>query len=485
MKKKIFIGILIFLVITLVVIGIYLWNLFNTFERGVSDSFESTERDRSELREQDVDPEMDSFTVLILGVDENETRTDEENMETSDFRTDTMILATFDKDQDEVKLTSVPRDTLTYFPENNYFDKITHAHRENGPDGSMSSVESLVNVPVDYYLRVNMTAVVDMVDAIGGVDFDVPFDMEEPTSTDKGTVTLEEGEQTLDGEEALAVVRSRRVDTDLGRGQRQLEMVEAILSKAKSTGALTKLDDLIEVVADNTAHNMESETIRSLAAYYSFNDIEFNPTQIRGSDYWHQPNGAYFYWANEEHLYTISRTLRNVLDLPAPEPYDLINIRLSDYIVPYQYVEDYYLDEFVPQQQPYFMAEDYEPQFGDGFNIPEDNPEESVEGEDDLENSEPSTGEPGQDNSAEESTGEPRQNNSAEESTEEFYQQEESTEEFYQEENSEENYDDGTGNNNSEGNFNDGAGQSYDDGTGGQNSDQNTQNQTDESYNGY
>lgn len=461
--KKFLYGAIILLVIALIIIGIYLFNLFNTFQSGVSDSFEGTERGSSELREGDIDPSMDSFTVLILGVDENESRSKKNDMETGDFRTDTMILATFDKDADEVKLTSIPRDTLTYFPEQNYFDKITHAHREGGPDGSMKAVESLLNVPVDFYVRVNMSAVVDVVDAIGGVKFDVPFAMNEPNSNDDGRTKLEPGKQTLNGEEALAVVRSRRVDTDLGRGQRQLKMVEAILGKAKSTGALTKLDDLINVVADNTKHNMKAKTIRSLAAYYSFNDVEFNSTQVRGSDYWNPGNGAYFYWANEEHLYTISKTLRKTLGLDKPEPYDLINVRLSDYITPYQYVDDYYLNEFEPEEPPYFMQEGYQPKFGDGFDIPDSVPEESIEGEGDIE-SDPENLPEGQ--SGEEST---------EQSSPEI-----PNEESVQEEPSAESYDDGSGQN-----PDDGTGQNYDDGTNGQSYEEPTQEGYNESTEGF
>ena len=272
--KKILIALFLVLTIALIGVGLYIYNLFNTFEQGVTDSYEATDRERSELRMDEVDPNLDSFTVLILGVDESETRSERDDMATGDFRTDTVILATFNNDEDDVKLVSIPRDTLTYFPDENYFDKITHAHRNGGPESSMLAVESLLNVPVDYYVRVSMPAVVDVVDALGGVEFDVPFDMESPTSIDRGTIEIEEGEQVLDGEEALAVVRNRDVDTDLGRGNRQLEMVEAIMQKAKSTGALTRIDDLIEVVAENVRHDMSSETIRDLATYYAFNSIE-------------------------------------------------------------------------------------------------------------------------------------------------------------------------------------------------------------------
>ncbi len=107
-----------------------------------------------------------------------------------------------------------------------------------GPSASMNSVEKLLNVPVDYYVRINMAGVVDIVDSVGGVEFDVPFEMNEPNQHDKGRVELEAGVQELNGEEALAVVRSRRVDSDLGRGNRQMELVEAVLSKVKSSGGL-------------------------------------------------------------------------------------------------------------------------------------------------------------------------------------------------------------------------------------------------------
>ncbi|GAA3729257.1 hypothetical protein GCM10022378_17350 [Salinicoccus jeotgali] len=449
MKRKIFYGILIALLIALVVIGTYIYNLFNSFEKGVSESFEATDRDRSELRIEDINPEMDSFTILILGIDESESRNRREDMGKGDYRTDTMILATFDKDQEEVKLVSIPRDTLTYFPEENYFDKITHAHREGGPDGSMRAVESLLNVPVDFYIRTNMDAVVDIVDALGGVEFDVPFEMSEQNSKDKGKIELKEGKQTLNGEEALAVVRNRKVDSDLGRGQRQLELVQAILSKAKSTGALSKLDELIEVVADNTKHNMESKTIRSLAAYYSFNDINFNTTQIKGSDFWFQQNGAYFYWANEEHLYRISETLREVLGLEAPDPYDLINIRLSEMIVPYQFIEGTELEDYQAAEPPYFMREGYDSQLGNGFNTEEGQDEESVEAPDrdmnpEFTDEEPTTEQPSVEDSTapqyEESTQEPYY----EEETQEPYQEdaapyyEEETQEPYYEENTQE-----------------------------------------------
>lgn len=447
--KKIIWTIVIVLMLILIGAGIYIYNLYNTFDEGVSSSYEPTDREKSDLREEDANVK-DSFTVLILGTDENESRAENENLGGDDFRTDSMILATFDKNSDDVKLVNIPRDTLAYIETEGYFDKINHAHMYGGPSASMDSVEKLLNVPVDYYVRINMAGVVDIVDSVGGVEFDVPFDMNEPNQHDKGRVELEAGVQELDGEEALAVVRSRRVDSDLGRGNRQMELVEAVLNKVKSSGGLSKIDDLIKVVADNTRHNFTSKDIRQLASYYAFNDISFDSTQLRGTDYWNQSNGTYFYRADDEHLFILSNTIRDILEIEPSEPFDLLQLRLGDYLVPYEYMDDYMLTEHQPEIIPFYAEEGYESPYGDGFETEQFDYEESdIEGEDDLEDT--TDGNFNQDNQAPQNEGTNGQT------------QEENN-------NNDGTYDDGT-NNQQDGYYDDGTNNQqndgyYDDGTG-------------------
>lgn len=69
-----------------------------------------------------------------------------------------MILSTMNPDKHQIRLVSIPRDTLSYIPEVGYYDKITHAHAYGGPEASMRTVEANLNVPVDYYVRINMEA---------------------------------------------------------------------------------------------------------------------------------------------------------------------------------------------------------------------------------------------------------------------------------------------------------------------------------------
>lgn len=88
---------------------------------------------------------------------------------------------------------SIPRDTISYIPKVGYYDKITHAHAYGGPIAAMDSVEATMNVPVDYYVRVNMKAFVEAVNELGGIYYDVPYDLNEPNTDDTGKIKIKKG----------------------------------------------------------------------------------------------------------------------------------------------------------------------------------------------------------------------------------------------------------------------------------------------------
>src|SRR5690625_7741950 len=97
-----------------------------------------------------------------MGDDENENR-EEYNTST---RTDALSIATVNKDDNSVKLGSIPQDSLVYIPEVGYEDKITHAHAFGGTKATIESVENKLELPVDYYVKLNFHAFVDVVNAI-------------------------------------------------------------------------------------------------------------------------------------------------------------------------------------------------------------------------------------------------------------------------------------------------------------------------------
>src|SRR5699024_7653135 len=119
---------------------------------------------------------------------------------------------------------SIPRDSYVYIPEVGYEDKINHAHAFGGHRATIDAVENLLDIPVDYWVKLNFNAFVDVIDAIDGIDVEVPYEFTESNSDDKrDSIHLFPGKQLVDGEEALALARTRKLDNDIERGKRQLE----------------------------------------------------------------------------------------------------------------------------------------------------------------------------------------------------------------------------------------------------------------------
>lgn len=323
--NRIFKWMLILLSLSLIAVPVaYGAYLFHSTKTAIDTSYNKA-YEKSQLRDKTVNPSVDNFSILFLGIDDSPTRRDN-GQKTSEARTDSMILATFNRDDKQVRLIGIPRDTLSYIPSVKMYDKITHAHAEGGPESSAQAVEQKFNVPVDYYARVNMQAFVDVVDELGGIEFDVPFDIDEPTKNDKGRIKIEKGHRLLNGNEALALARSRSVDTDLGRGKRQMEMIVALAKKAKASGSISKLDDLIEILGNNAKHNLTFNDISAMAQYYSSNDVKFTQRQLQGTDYMY--NGVYYYNPVMEDVYDISKLLHKDLELKMTEEDDLLDYQV-------------------------------------------------------------------------------------------------------------------------------------------------------------
>uniref|UniRef100_UPI0018E18BBB LCP family protein n=1 Tax=Virgibacillus massiliensis TaxID=1462526 RepID=UPI0018E18BBB len=101
--------------------------LFIKADSVLSDSYEDDGREKSDLRESKVDPNVDNVSVLIMGVGASDLRNNADNA-----RSDSLMVATLNKDDKSVKLLSIPRDSYVYIPEVGYKTKINHAHAYGG-----------------------------------------------------------------------------------------------------------------------------------------------------------------------------------------------------------------------------------------------------------------------------------------------------------------------------------------------------------------
>ena len=127
--------------------------------------------------------------------------------------------------------------------------------------------------------------------------------------------------QTLNGEEALALARTRKKDSDIQRGERQQEILKAIVKKATSISALTKSTEIMEAVGDNMTTNLKFSEIKSFVHYVSVdNGLNIENIQLKGSDY--QPNGVYYYKLDDASVQEAKQILQSHLNLTtaaAPE----------------------------------------------------------------------------------------------------------------------------------------------------------------------
>ncbi|MEN2767367.1 LCP family protein [Ornithinibacillus xuwenensis] len=275
-----------------------------------SNSYVEDGKEKSDLREASVNPSDDNVSVLIMGVDASDIRANANNS-----RTDTLMVATLNQKDKSVKLVSIPRDTLTYIPEVGYEDKINHAHAYGGPEATIDTVENLLEIPIDYYVKVNFEAFIDVVDAVNGITVDVPYEFYEQDSKDNaGAIHLLPGEQELNGEEALALARTRKLDNDIERGKRQQDIIKAIVKKSVSVKSILKIDDIIEAVGSNMTTNMTFKEMKSFISYgTSGSNLDIEALTLEGYDY--QPGKTYYWKLDDASLAETKQILQDHLDL--------------------------------------------------------------------------------------------------------------------------------------------------------------------------
>ena len=178
-------------------------------------------------------------------------------------RSDVNILMTVNRDTKRILLTTTPRDSYVPIADggNNQKDKLTHAGIY-GVDSSIHTLENLYGVDINYYVRLNFTSFLKLIDLLGGVD----VDNEQEFSLQNGKVHFPVGNVHLDSEQALGFVRERYslADGDRDRGRNQQKVIVAVIQKLTSTEALKNYDNIIKGLQDSLQTNMPLETMMDL-----------------------------------------------------------------------------------------------------------------------------------------------------------------------------------------------------------------------------
>ena len=184
----------------------------------------------------------------------------------SGMRSDVIMIFSVSATDGEINLLSVPRDTKVR-PQNYGTHKITET-LSLGEDAGVivSLVKEVTGVPIHDYVIVNFAAVEDTIDALGGVEFDVPQNMYYSDPVQDLYINLRKGVQTLNGEQAVQLLRFRSYPMgDIRRTEVQREFMKALFEQKASLKYFNKIDDLYKVVEDNIKSSMSYSEILTYA----------------------------------------------------------------------------------------------------------------------------------------------------------------------------------------------------------------------------
>jgi len=268
-KKKIWLWIIgSLLTIFLIFIGTAYYTIQKTMNKINTPLVEAT-GDENEV--QKIVTKKDPFSVLMLGVDERKN---------DSGRSDTMIVITVNPEKHTMKMLSIPRDTRTEIIGHNSVDKINHAYAFGGVPMAVNTVEHFLDIPIDYYVFVNMEGFLQIIDTIGGVTIDNDMDLS------YNTYHYPKGEITLDGDNALIFSRIRYEDPrgDFGRQIRQRQIIEAVLKKASTPSILLKATDMLDVVGENVRMNFTMKDLIQLQSIYKQMDGNIEQLSFKEGD---------------------------------------------------------------------------------------------------------------------------------------------------------------------------------------------------------
>ncbi|MFW6359108.1 MAG: LCP family protein [Chroococcales cyanobacterium] len=205
--------------------------------------------------------------ILVMGID----RVPDAPLGSEEMfagRSDTMLLLRFDPTDEQVRMLSIPRDSRVRIPGVGMW-KINDANVEGGPDLAARVVSKTLNdVPIDRYVRVTTGAFRELVDLVGGVEVYVPEPMQYEDKTQKLDIDLEEGWQTLNGDEAEQFARYRNdKNGDIGRVQRQQILLKALRQRLKNPSVIVKLPKIIRVMQQYVDTNLTIEEMLALVNF--------------------------------------------------------------------------------------------------------------------------------------------------------------------------------------------------------------------------
>lgn len=293
--------------ILFLIAGLFVWQVYRDLRSTTDNVYEEADTQEQHTSREEkplsIDGGEDPFSVLILGVD-----TDVEDSMVG--RSDTIMLMTVNPNSEKTSIISIPRDTYTEIVGRGTQDKINHAHAFGGASMAVNTVQQLFDIPVDYYVSVNMDGMQQVIDAVGGVQITPPI------SFKQGAYNFTEGEPTvMDGPKALAYSRMRKSDPegDYGRQFRQRQVIESALTNIASLDSIMNYRSILDAMSNNMKTNMAWDDMVDLFSNYRTSANEVEQLQLRGEGT--TINGIYYDLIPEDEMQRVKTYLNSELEL--------------------------------------------------------------------------------------------------------------------------------------------------------------------------
>lgn len=285
----------------LLAVGGFAYYVYDQVGDTIATMHDPLERDNNPERQEEIDRlfnDSDSLNILLLGVDEREG---------DRGRSDTMILMSLNPRTSSMDMLSIPRDTYVNIPGRG-MDKINHAYAFGGVELAVQTVEEAFDLPIHFYASVNMEGFEQGIDAIGGVT--VTNNM----AFSQGGSTFPEGEVRLNGTQALDYIRMRKEDPrgDMGRNERQRNVVTAAIDEAASFSSITKVGEILGILGGNVKTDLDMDQMQTLFSDYRGVRHNIQTMEIDGTG--ERINGIWYYVVPDSEFNRITNEIRDHME---------------------------------------------------------------------------------------------------------------------------------------------------------------------------
>jgi polyisoprenyl-teichoic acid--peptidoglycan teichoic acid transferase len=209
-------------------------------------------------------------------------------------------------------MVSIPRDTYTTIVGKGKEDKINHAYAFGGTKMAVETVEEFTGISINYFVKVNMEALSDLVDAVGGITVKNQLDWYDEGYYKKG-YHYEKGELKLNGPKTLGYIRMRHLDPDgdFGRTARQRQVIKAIIDQGASVSSVTRVSEILKAVGSNAKTNITFDEMKDLLANYRDCRNNINSYMVQGKGT--MINGGYYLSVSESERDKVNKLLTDHL----------------------------------------------------------------------------------------------------------------------------------------------------------------------------